>query len=294
MSTPITAAMVSELRKATDAPMMDCKNALVEANGDMELAIENLRKKGLSKADKKAGRVAAEGAVVTATSDDGHRAVMVEINSETDFVSRHVDFAEFARKVADLALQHRVKDVAELLALDYGNGQAVEEVRKVLVAKIGENIQIRRLIYVETDGVIGQYIHSGRIGVLVDVHPAKGELAKDLAMHIAASRPEVVSPEQVSAEKIEKEKEIFRAQAQESGKPADIIEKMIVGRINKFLNEVSLQGQPFVKNPDMTVAQLLKTENAKVISFIRFEVGEGIEKQVTDFAAEVHAQINKG
>lgn len=292
--TTITAAMVSELRKATDAPMMDCKNALVEANGDMEVAIDNLRKKGLSKADKKAGRVAAEGAVVTATSEDGRRAVMVEINSETDFVSRHADFIEFSRRVAELALQHKAKDVAELLALDYGNGQTLEDARKALVAKIGENIQVRRLVLVETDGVVGQYIHSGRIGVLVDVQPSKADLAKDLAMHIAASRPEVVSPEQVSADKIEKEKEIFRAQAQESGKPADIIEKMIVGRINKFLNEVSLLGQPFVKNPDTTVAQLLKSENARVASFIRFEVGEGIEKQVTDFAAEVHAQINKG
>ncbi len=290
----ITATMVSELRKLTDAPMMDCKNALVEAQGNMELAIENLRKKGLSKADKKAGRVAAEGAIVTAVSADGCRAVMVEINSETDFVSRHADFIEFSRKVADLALEHRVKDVEVLLALNYAADQTVEEVRKALVAKIGENIQIRRLIYIETDGVVGQYIHSGRIGVLVDVHPAKSDLARDIAMHIAASRPEVVSPEQVSAEKIEKEKEIFRAQAQESGKPADIIEKMIGGRINKFLNEVSLHGQPFVKNPDQTVAQLLKEQNAKVITFIRFEVGEGIEKQVTDFAAEVHAQINKG
>lgn len=290
----ITAAMVQELRKLTDAPMMDCKNALVEANGNMEVAIDNLRKKGLSKADKKAGRVAAEGAVVTATSQDGRHAVMIEINSETDFVARHVDFTEFTKRVAELALQNKITTVDALLAAPYADGKTVEEIRKELVAKIGENIQIRRIVFVETDGVIGQYIHSGRIGVLVSVQPGKLDLAKDLAMHIAASRPEVVSPEDVSAEKIEKEKEIFRAQALESGKPADIIEKMIGGRINKFLSEVSLQGQPFVKNPDKTVGQLLKEENAKVVSFVRYEVGEGIEKQVTDFAAEVHAQINKG
>lgn len=287
----ITAAQVKELRERTSAGMMDCKNALNETNGDMEAAAELLRKKGIAKADKKADRVAAEGCVVIGTSQDNKCAAIVELNCETDFVAREAAFAQFAQTLAQVALQHKANDVEQLAQLTYGEGKTVDEVRRELVAKLGENIQIRRVTCKQTEGVLGAYIHSGRIGVLVEVQPGQTEIARDVAMHIAAFNPQAIRPEDVPAELVEKEKEIFRAQAAESGKPAEIVEKMIGGRINKFLGEVSLYGQAFAKDQDQTVAQVLKANSAEVKSFIRFEVGEGIEKKVDNFAEEVRATM---
>jgi elongation factor Ts len=292
MTTEISAALVMKLRERTGAGMMECKKALVLAKGDIELAITDMRKAGQAKADKKADRVAAEGVVVVARQSDGHAAVMLEINSETDFVARDVNFTAFATNAVDTALTSGIRDAAELGAKSIAtSNETIEQARQQLVAKIGENIQIRRMIRMECDGVIGTYLHGTRIGVMVALQGGDEQLAKDIAMHIAASRPIVVSREEVSAEAIEKEREIFMAQAQESGKPQEIIEKMIEGRINKFVDEVSLLGQPFVKNPDLKVSQLLKQHNASVVTFVRFGVGEGIEKKEDDFVAEVMAQV---
>ena len=292
MTTEISAALVMKLRERTGAGMMECKKALVLAKGDIELAITDMRKAGQAKADKKADRVAAEGVVVVARQSDGHAAVMLEINSETDFVARDVNFTAFATNAVDTALTSGIRDAAELGAKSIAtSNETIEQARQQLVAKIGENIQIRRMIRMECDGVIGTYLHGTRIGVMVALQGGDEQLAKDIAMHIAASRPIVVSREEVSAEAIEKEREIFMAQAQESGKPQEIIEKMIEGRINKFVDEVSLLGQPFVKNPDLKVSQLLKQRNASVVTFVRFGVGEGIEKKEDDFVAEVMAQV---
>lgn len=288
----ITAAQVKELREMTSAGMMDCKKALTETQGDMDAAIQWLREHGLAKAGKKSDRITAEGCVVIASSGDGKKSAMVEINSETDFVARHEDFMGFANAVADIALKHQAQDVESLLKLPFDStGKTVDEVRAELIAKIGENIQVRRVVLKNSEGVVGGYVHNGRIGVLVDMKPANMELARDIAMHIAAFSPQAVRPEDVSAELVEKEKEIFRAQAAESGKPAEIIEKMIGGRINKFLNEVSLYGQLFAKDQEKTVAQILKAHGVDVDSFLRFEVGEGIEKKVENFADEVRAQL---
>jgi elongation factor Ts len=286
----ITAAMVKELRERTGAPMMECKKFLVATDGDMENAILELRKAGQTKADKKAGRVAAEGIVVFCASDDARRAVLVEINSETDFVARDSNFIAFSEKVAAAALESGSTDVAVVLQTSLSDG-TVDEARRALIAKIGENIQIRRIACVESDEAIGGYLHGSRIGVLVSMKSGSEALAKDLAMHIAASKPLVVGPEQVPAEEIQREREIFVAQARESGKPDAIIEKMVDGRIKKFLAEVSLLGQNFVKNPNQTVADLLKEHNAEVLSFTRIEVGEGIEKKEDDFVAEVMSQV---
>ncbi len=284
----ITAQQVKELRERTGAGMMECKTVLSEANGDMDSAIDLLRKRGLAKADKKAGRVAAEGVVMVATSADQRRAVILELNCETDFVAKNEDFLAFAKQCAETALANG----AELDALATG---AVEEQRKGLVSKLGENIALRRVQHMTAEsGRVGSYLHGSRIGVLVAVQgEVTDELGRDLAMHVAASRPEVVKPEDVSADRVEKEKEILIAQAADSGKPRDIIEKMIVGRMNKFLNEIALTGQPFVKNPDQTVGDLLKgAGNVSVQEFVRYEVGEGIEKAPTaDFATEVMAQV---
>jgi len=290
----ITAAMVKELRQRTDAPMMECKKFLVATDGDIELAILEMRKSGQAKADKKADRVAAEGVVVFCMSDDGKRAVLVEINSETDFVARDSNFTEFANSVAQTALASGLTDVAALGQEKLVGGDlSIEETRQTLVSKLGENIQLRRVELVESDEAIGGYLHGSRIGVLVSMKQGSQALAKDLAMQVAAARPLVVRPEQVPAEEIARERDIFMAQARESGKPEAIIEKMVEGRIQKFLAEKSLLGQDFVKNPNQKISQLLKEHNADVVSFACFEVGEGIEKKVDNFVEEVMAQARE-
>ncbi len=286
----ITAALVKELRERTGAGMMECKKVLVETNGDIEAAIEAMRKSGAAKADKKAGRIAAEGTIALAMGDDNKSAVLVEVNCETDFVAKGDDFKAFAAEVAKQALEQGIGDAEALAESKLPSGATVEETRRELIAKIGENISVRRVARVETDGTIGAYLHGTRIGVLVELKGGDAELAKDIAMHIAASKPECVSEADVPAELIEKEKEIFAAQAAESGKPAEIIEKMVTGRIAKFLKEITLVGQPFVKDPDQTVGKLLESKGAEVAGFSRLEVGEGIEKKEEDFVAEVMAQ----
>ncbi len=289
----ITAAMVKELRERTGAGMMECKKALVETEGDIDAAIEHLRKTGMAKADKKAGRTAAEGLVAIKLSDDGKRAAIVEVNCETDFVAKDENFRHFVDAVAEQVLANNPADLDALLALPMPGeeGQTIGEALKALIAKIGENMAIRRFAIIEASGQLHTYMHGNRIGVVVDLEGGDETLGKDIAMHIAASRPMTVSEAEVPADVIEKEKEIFAAQAAESGKPPEIIEKMIGGRIKKFLKEVTLLGQPFVKNPDQTVAQLLKDAGATVAAFTRFEVGEGIEKKQENFADEVMAQV---
>lgn len=288
----ITASMVKELRERTGAGMMDCKKALQESNGDIEAAIENMRKSGVAKAAKKAGRVAAEGVIVIKQAVDGSELVMVEVNCETDFVAKDENFIGFVEAVADTVLTRRPEGVEALsgLSISGGEGQTVEEARQQLVAKLGENIAVRRFIIYTSEGLTGNYLHGVRIGVLVDISGGDSELAKDLAMHIAASRPVCISEEGVSPEILKKEREIFTAQASESGKPPEIVEKMVEGRIKKFLKEITLLGQPFVKDPDTTVAKLLQDKKAKVNFFVRYEVGEGIEKKEDNFAEEVMAQ----
>ncbi|KTD64781.1 translation elongation factor Ts (EF-Ts) [Legionella spiritensis] len=289
----ISAKLVMQLRERTGAGMMECKKFLVATNGDIELAISEMRKAGQAKADKKADRVAAEGVIVVARSGDLHTAVMLEINSETDFVARDENFTRFSDVVAQTALNSSATDVEELSAQTIASGNTLEQARQELVAKIGENIKIRRMVRMQCDGVIGSYLHGNRIGVMVALKNGDESLAKDIAMHIAASRPMVVNRDQVPADAIENERDIFTAQARESGKPQEIIDKMIEGRINKFIDEVSLLGQPFVKDPNIKVGQLLKEKNAEVISFIRFEVGEGIEKKEDNFVEEVMAQVRE-
>ncbi len=287
----ITAAQVKELRERTGAGMMECKKALVETGGDLDAAIEHLRKSGLAKADKKAGRVAAEGTVVHAS--EGSRAVLVEINCETDFVAKDDNFRGFAEEVATLALA--ADSVEAINAATMANGASVEETRQQLVAKIGENVQVRRLNHLDAgNGVVGSYIHGGRIGVMVSLEGGDEDLARDIAMHVAALNPAYRDAEDVPQEVLAKEKEILVAQAADSGKPADIIEKMVSGRLNKHLAEITLTGQPFVKDGDITVGKLLKSKGAKVTAFVRIEVGEGIEKEETDFAAEVMQQARGG
>jgi elongation factor Ts len=284
----ITAALVKELRERTGAGMMDCKKALTEANGDIELAIENMRKSGQAKAAKKAGRVAAEGVILT--KQEANVAVLLELNCETDFVARDESFLAFGNKVAEIALAGKISDVEALKAAQFDD-ITVEEARANLVAKIGENINVRRIVVVEGTDVVAGYIHGGRIGVLAALNGGNEELAKDVAMHVAASNPQYVKPEQVPAEVVEKEKAIQIDIAMQSGKPAEIAEKMVTGRMKKFTGEISLTGQPFVKDPSISVGDLLKKEGADVVTFVRFEVGEGIEKKEEDFAAEVQAQI---
>jgi len=288
----VTAGQVKELRERTGLGMMECKKALVETDGDIELAIENLRKSGQAKAAKKAGRVAAEGAVIAKVSADGKTAILLEVNSETDFVARDANFTVFAGKVADRVLASRETNIAKLLDMPFDDGSAdsIEATRQALVQKIGENIQVRRAYLVESkDGIVGAYVHSGKIGVLAALKGGNDELGKDVCMHIAASNPLVVTSDQVDQGTLAKEREIYTAQAADSGKPADIVAKMVEGRISKFLKEVSLVDQPFVKDPDTTVGKLVQKAGATVLSFIRIEVGEGIEKEEVDFAAEVAA-----
>ena len=289
----VTAAMVKELRERTGAGMMECKKALVEAGGDMDAAVEEMRKSGLAKADKKASRVAAEGRVVLAASEDGKQAVMVEVNSETDFVAKDGNFNGFASAVAANALNHSPADVEALMSTDL-DGVTVEEARQALIAKIGENIQVRRFVRNNTENTLGAYVHGGKIGVLVEVEGGDAELAHDIALHIAAMNPEFISDDDVPADVIAKEKDILVAQAADSGKPAEIIEKMVSGRLRKHLAGITLLGQPFVKDGDVTVAKLLKQKGANVVGFDRLVVGEGIEKKEENFAEEVMAQVSGG
>jgi elongation factor Ts len=292
----ITAALVKELRERTGAGMMECKKALVETNGDIEAAIEAMRKSGQAKAAKKAGRTAADGTVEIRIGDDGRRAVMVEVNSETDFVAKDANFVGFAGAVADTALAGDAADVDVLAALPLagGSGETVNEAREALIAKIGENIQVRRLVrFDDVEGAVSSYRHGVRIGVLVEMVGGDEALGRDIAMHIAASSPLCVSAEEVPAEALEKEREIFRAQALDSGKPPNIIDKITEGRLRKYLEEVTLLGQAFVKDPDKHVADLLKESGASVRRFARVEVGEGIEKKVENFAEEVQAQARQ-
>jgi len=289
----VTAAMVKELRDRTGAGMMECKKALVETSGDIDAAVDYLRKSGLAQADKKASRVAAEGKIALSLSEDGKQAVMVEVNCETDFVAKDENFNSFADAVAATALSECPANVETLLVTRIGD-ETVEQARQTLVNKIGENIQVRRFAHVSTDGTIGAYVHGGKIGVLVDLSGGDETLARDLAMHIAALNPEFVSDEDVPAEIIAREKDILVAQAESSGKPAEIIDKMVTGRLRKHLAGITLLGQTFVKNGDLTVGKLIKQNNASVNGFERLAVGEGIEKKESNFADEVMQQVTGG
>ena len=285
----ITAGMVKELRELTGLGMMECKKALTETAGDMKAAEELLRIKSGAKANKAASRVAAEGIVGSFISADGHKGALVEINCETDFVSKNEDFIAFAKAVAQMVAEQNIQDIDALSAAKLPSGQTVEEVRQALIMKLGENITLRRLVRAETSGKLTTYLHGTRIGVMVDSTGGDEQLGKDIAMHIAASKPVCVSKDQVSADLLETERKIFSAQAAESGKPADIIAKMVEGRIAKYLAEVTLMGQPFVKDPEQTVEKLLASKKASVSAFTMYVVGEGIEKKVVDYAAEVAA-----
>jgi elongation factor Ts len=282
---------VKQLRERTGAGMMECKRALVETQGDLDAAAELMRKQGRAKADKKATRVAAEGVIAIAVTADGHSAAMVEVNCETDFVAREQDFRAFAQQVAEVALVQRPASLAALMALALGSGEIVDERRRTLIAKIGENIGVRRYAVLEASGRLGAYVHGTRIGALVAVEGGEPALARDLAMHVAASNPKYLSPAHVAPEVIEKEREILTEQARGENKPPEIVAKMVEGRLRKTLNELTLTGQPFVKDPDVSVEKLLKAAAAKVASFERFEVGAGIEKRQEDFVAEVMAQV---
>ena len=289
----VTASMVKELRERTGAGMMECKKALVETNGDIDAAIEHLRKSGLAQADKKASRIAADGRIVLAANEDHTQAVMVEINCETDFVAKDENFLAFANSVAANALTTTSDDVEALMATDI-DGTSLEVARQTLVTKIGENVQVRRIARMTGSDNIGAYIHGGHIGVMVDVEGGNEELARDIAMHIAALNPAYIDVDEVPADVLEKEKQFLIAQAADSGKPADIIEKMVAGRMRKHLSSITLLGQDFVKDGDITVEKLLKQNAAKVKSFTRLVVGEGIEKKVDNFADEVMQQVKGG
>ncbi|MES1982847.1 MAG: translation elongation factor Ts [Pseudomonadota bacterium] len=285
----ITAGMVKELREATGLAMMDCKRALVETDGDFKAAEELLRIKSGAKASKAAGRVAAEGVVSIYVSGDSKSGALVEVNSETDFVAKNDDFTAFAKNVAQVITQDNPADVAELGMNKLPSGESVEEVRKALIMKLGENITVRRFVRYSTAGRLAGYLHGSKIGVLLDYAGGNEALGKDLAMHIAASKPICVSKDQVSQELLDSERKIYTAQAAESGKPANIIDKMVDGRVAKYLAEITLLGQPFVKDPDTTVEKLLAAQGAKINAFQMYTVGEGIEKTVVDYAAEVAA-----
>jgi elongation factor Ts len=287
----ITAENVKQLRERTGAGMMECKKALVEANGDLEAAAEIMRKSGLAKADKKATRVAAEGRIAYAGGSDGKTGVLVEVNCETDFVAREADFNAFADAVAEAALRTGAGSVEALMAAAGQDGVVLEDRRRALIAKIGENITVRRLERVASNGVIGSYLHGSRIGALVALDGGDVALAKDLAMHVAAINPQCIDASQVPAEQLAKEREILIAQASGEGKPQAIIEKMVEGRVRKFLAEITLVGQPFVKDPDLSVEKLLKQAGATVKAFARLEVGAGIEKKQENFAEEVMATV---
>jgi elongation factor Ts len=289
----VTASMVKELRERTGAGMMECKKALVETNGDMDAAIEHLRKSGLAQADKKASRIAADGRIALATTEDNSEAVMVEINCETDFVAKDANFLAFIDAVASNALTATSDDMDALMATDF-DGSSLEVARQALVTKIGENIQVRRMARMTGCDNIGAYIHGGHIGVIVDLEGGNEEVARDIAMHIAALNPAYIDVDDVPADVLEKEKQFLISQAADSGKPAEIIEKMVSGRMRKHLSTITLLGQDFVKDGDITVAKLLKQNDAKVKSFTRLVVGEGIEKKVDNFADEVMQQVKGG
>ncbi|BBL76732.1 translation elongation factor Ts [Methylomagnum ishizawai] len=288
----ITAAMVKELRERTGSGMMECKKALTEADGDMEAAIEAMRKSGLAKADKKSGRTAAEGCICVKLGADQKSAAIVEVNCETDFVAKGDDFIAFANNIAQCALDSSATTSEELLAVAIpATGVSIDDTRRELVAKIGENLAFRRFErYVSDNGIVVSYLHGTRIGVLVELVGGTVELGRDIAMHIAASKPLSLDESGIPAETIAKEREIAKAQAEAEGKPANIIEKMVEGRVRKFLGEVTLLGQPFVKDDKQSVGKLLADNKASVVRYVRFEVGEGIEKVESDFAAEVMAQ----
>ncbi|MFL0809805.1 MAG: translation elongation factor Ts [Agarilytica sp.] len=283
----VSASLVKELRDRTGLGMMECKKALKETDGDIDVAIENLRKASGLKAAKKAGRTAAEGVVLAKSAEDGSYAVLIEVNSETDFAARDEGFLAFANTVLEKAFTNKIADVAALA------GEDIESARQALVQKIGENIGVRRVALVEaSEGVVGCYLHSNnRIAALVAMKGGNVETAKDVAMHVTAVNPQVVNPSDMPEELVNKEKEIIKAQPDMEGKPENIVEKMMGGRINKFLKENSLVDQPFVKDPEQTVGKLVKAADAEVLNFVRYEVGDGIEKEETDFAAEVAAQV---
>ncbi|MDE2069683.1 MAG: elongation factor Ts [Gammaproteobacteria bacterium] len=287
----ISASLVKELRERTGAGMMECKKALAETGGDLERAVEHMRKAGLAKADKKAGRIAAEGRIAIAQMQGA--VAMVEVNCETDFVANGEDFKAFAAHVAQALLEQAPQDPATLDTLRLTGGASVDTARRELVAKIGENVSVRRGTYFKSGATLGSYLHGARIGVLVELQGGDTALARDIAMHVAASRPLCVSPDQMPAQVLDKEREIIRAQSADSGKPEAIVEKMVEGRLRKYLGEITLLGQPFVKEPDISVDKLLARHGAKALRFARFEVGEGIEKKQEDFAAEVKAQAAK-
>jgi elongation factor Ts len=283
----ITAAMVKDLRQTTGAGMMDCKKALAEVDGDMDAAIEFLRKKGMAGADKKAGRVAAEGVIAIAVSDDKKSGIIAEVNCETDFVAKGDEFKAFANEIAALALAEDTTDNETIMGLTMASGETVDTVRREMIARIGENMTLRFAKKIESEGVVGQYQHGEKIGVVVAITGGDEALARDVAMHIAAVNPAAISEADVDPEMVAKERAFQIEQAQESGKPMEIIEKMIEGRMRKYLSEITLLGQSFVKNPDLTVEKLLKESGATVTAFIRLEVGAGIEVETLDFAAEV-------
>ena len=287
----ITASLVKELRERTGAGMMECKKALVETNGNTDAAAELLRTKGEAQADKKAGRIAAEGCVEIAVDADGKQVVVVEVNCETDFVAKDANFRSFAKSAASLALAARPASVEELMAAELPDGGTLDEARRNLIAKIGENVAVRRFETISAMGEIGQYAHGSRIGVIVDVTGGDDELRKDLAMHIAAIAPAYISDKEIPQDEVERERRILSEQAEQEGKPPEIVAKMVEGRLRKFFAEITLTGQPFVKDPDVTVGKLVKQKNASVNAFARVEVGEGIEKKQEDFAAEVEAQV---
>jgi len=289
----VTASMVKELRERTGAGMMQCKKALVETNGDLEAAIEFLRKSGLAQADKKASRIAADGRIAVAAKDDNSEVVMVEINCETDFVAKDANFLAFTDAVAANALNATSDDIEGIMAMDF-DGSSLEVARQALVTKIGENIQVRRMARMTGCDNVGSYVHGGHIGVLVDLEGGNEEVARDVAMHIAALNPSFIDVDDVPVDVLEKEKQFLIAQAADSGKPADIIEKMVSGRMRKHLSSITLLGQDFVKDGDITVAKLLDQNGAKVKSFTRLVVGEGIEKKVDNFADEVMQQVKGG
>jgi elongation factor Ts len=288
----IAPALVKELRERTGAGMMDCKKALVEAKGEIDLAADLLRKAGQAKADKKASRVAAEGRVAIKSDESAGRHVLVEVNSETDFVAKDDNFRAFVERIADIVLAQRPASVEELMRVA-ADGQTVEELRLELVTKVGENIAVRRFEVLESSGIVGTYLHGTRIGVLVELDGGSGDLARDLAMQIAATSPRFVAPENVPQDVLAKEREIFAAQAAQEGKPPEIVAKMVEGRVRKHVDEITLVGQLFVKDPDKRVRDLLKANKASVKSFRRYEVGEGIEKKTSDFVQEVMAQASQ-
>jgi len=287
----ISASMVKELRERTGAGMMECKKALVETGGDMDAAVDFLRKSGQAKADKKSGRVAADGRIEIAV--DGKRAAMVEINSETDFVAKDENFVRFAEAVARSALKNKAEALDTLMSAPLVDGQTAEAARTALVAKVGENISVRRVATIEAADRLGSYTHGVRIGALVSLKGGSDELARDIAMHVAATNPAWLDESSVPDAALERERVIFAEQARESGKPAEIVEKMVAGRVAKHLKEITLLGQPFVKDTEVTISKLLQNAGAEVVEFLRFEVGEGIEKKQENFAAEVMAQINR-